>query len=223
MRSTKNRFLTLRGVQRAPTSAEASPPLATMLPSSPQNRPPQPTAVAQNETHSSYLDAGRRFCNQSQRYHRYAVKPAAQGTYTKKPIKTADPLPASARPLQEQIQKKCTAAKAKDRATASSTATARRPAPSAGPIPSSAASPSAAARDKEAGPPTTTVAGSRPRRMTRALLNLTGRASATTANLLARKFRKHHLSNPSRGRTWPPRAWLLPLRCSPGIPQQPKD
>lgn len=42
-----------------------------------------PTAVAQNETHDSYLDAGRRFCNQSQRYHRYAVNPAEQETYTK--------------------------------------------------------------------------------------------------------------------------------------------
>ena len=52
--------------------------------------------MAQNEAYSSYLDAGRRFCNQSQRYHRYAVKPAAQETYTKKPIKTADPAAAVA-------------------------------------------------------------------------------------------------------------------------------
>ena len=65
-----------RGVQRAPTRAEASPPLVSMLPPAHLNRPPQPTAAAQNETHDWYLDAGRRFCNQSQRYHRYAVKPA---------------------------------------------------------------------------------------------------------------------------------------------------
>ena len=37
LRSTKNRFLTLRGVQRAPTRAEKSPPLVSMLP---PNRPP---------------------------------------------------------------------------------------------------------------------------------------------------------------------------------------
>ena len=61
-------------LQRAPTRAEASPPLVSSCHQIDLRA--KAADAAQNETHDWYLDAGRLFCNQSQRYHRYAVKPA---------------------------------------------------------------------------------------------------------------------------------------------------